>query len=368
MRFTSAPWVTLFALAKPCLAEGETPKPAPSVLLDVSSDLGCASKPLLMERVQARVPSVRFVDEPGGLELGGLELGARFTRLQSGRVAGELVLIDGALETTLRRLEAPSCPDAVDGMALILAITLDPTAGESVAATAPDPAPTGTAAPSKETPGSPGVSSTHGTSTPVDPVDDPLSSNVGARAFPRDVEANGGESRPWRLEGFAAGQVVWGPAPDVMPGLAAYALLAFDRPSAWSRAVALGGTGMWSGSSAEWGGTASFSLIAGTFDACALRSEVLAFEARVCGSALVGRLTATGADAMNETATVHRPFVSLGASALLNFHLGPRLALGARVSPRLNLIRDEFAFRPRVFHRVNALTLGFDLGLGVSLP
>jgi hypothetical protein len=366
MRFASAPWITLFALAKPCFAQQPPTPPPPSVKLDVISESTCASKTTLMARVRARLPNVRFVDERGGLEMR-----AKFTELASGRMAGELVLVDGTSETALRQFEAPSCQDAVDGVALILAITLDPTAVERAAESTVEPPPeASTTEPAAETPDSAGVKPTGGaTPVAVDPLDDPLDAPDGTEDAERPREAGPArDSGPWQLAGFVAGEAAWGPAPDLMPGFAAYALLAFDRASAWSPAVGLGGIGVWSRSSSEWGGTASFSLAAATVDACALRFALNAFEVRLCGSSLIGRLSATGTDAMNETTTVPGAFVSAGASGLLSWDIGAGLALGARLSSRANLVRDEFEFRPRVFHRVSALTLAGDLGLGLRWP
>jgi hypothetical protein len=321
-----------------------------------------------MARVRARVAGARFVDEQAELVVR-----AEFTRTGSGAVVGRLFLIDDGGETPLRQLEGASCEDAVEGVALILAITLDPAAADTA------PVPTGTGEPAastaEPTAGSSGDSERPGTATEAGTA----RSSSGATTDP-------GAARPFEDEYsnvtldddapeqhgtthfdigvYVAGVGALGPAPELMPGLTVYALFGFENASVWSPAVVLGGVHLSRGELAEWGGTAAFALDALTLDLCVVRYQALPFEARACAGALLGRLAASGTDTRNPEGTVSRPFVGLGPLGMLGWDLGAHVELSARLTAHANLIRDEFEFRPRVFHGVDPFTFLGSVGIG----
>src|SRR5690606_27591266 len=72
-------------------------------------------------RIRARTPRVRFVSETAAPLVR-----VTFERA-GGDVAATVELLRDGTAATVRRLKAHSCDDAADGVALILAITLDPT-------------------------------------------------------------------------------------------------------------------------------------------------------------------------------------------------------------------------------------------------
>jgi hypothetical protein len=144
-----------------------------------------------------------------------------------------------------------------------------------------------------------------------------------------------------------------------MPGISVYAIAALDRDALWSPAIMVGVTHAWRNSLAEPGGTASFTLDAASLDTCALRLRLSVIEARACGSALVGRLSARG-DNTSAPATVARPFVTIGGAAVLTAGLGSIVELSARLGAGLTLLRDSYEFAPTIFYRADRITACLD--------
>ena len=165
-----------------------------------------------------------------------------------------------------------------------------------------------------------------------------------------------------------AGQAFVGPAPGVMPGVALYATVGIDRPTAWSPAVLVGATHAWRSGVEESGGTASFTLNALSLDACPLRFRAARLEVRPCVSLLGGGFGAHGTATENPTSEGARPFWVLGAAGEVTLALVWRLEASARVGIGANLVRDSFEFSSVVFHTVGPLTLAGSLGVGVRTP
>src|SRR5262245_1276181 len=92
-----------------------------SVRIDVRAAADCTSRTDLVVRVEARAPRIQFADDA--------HVSARviFNSARPGNVVAELVLASGGVEQPPRRVVARSCAEAADGIAFIIAITLDPT-------------------------------------------------------------------------------------------------------------------------------------------------------------------------------------------------------------------------------------------------
>jgi hypothetical protein len=320
----------------------------------------------LIARVAARSPRIRFVDDDTALAVR-----VQFSALRSGDVAGELLLTGPRVKPSSRRLLARSCAEAAEAMALIIAVTLDPTSVTDHAATTTNvtasdssqgTAPTDAPAASTATLATAGRRA----ETPADQPADSTSSAPTASANPPSAPAETVAAQG-RVSVYLAGQSVFGPAPSVIPGISAYAMGGLDRDSLWSPAVVLGVTHAWSQGIVEWGGTAFFTLDAASLDACALRLRLAAFDVRTCGSVMIGRFSARGADTQNAPDTAVRPFAALGGSAVLTAELGWLVELSGRVAAGANLVRDSFEFAPQVFHTVEPLTVSASLGIGLRL-
>lgn len=314
----------------------------PSARLEVAAEPSCTTRADLVARVQARSPRLRFLEESGTIGIL-----AQFSVAPSGAVTGNVTLAAPGAEASVRRVLAHSCGEAADAVALIIAVTLDPSAADRGKGTdAVEAVPVERAAPAPA-------------SVPSPPRRDANAADSDAASSAPPV--HGSETFGVQL----AAQSFVGPAPGVMPGIALYATLGIDRPALWSPAVLLGATHVWRTNIGEQGGTASFTLDAASFDACPFRLRLGLVEARPCASALVGRLAAEGSETRNAASRSRRPFWVVGGAAVATAELAWLLELSARLAVGANLVRDSFEFTPIVFHRVPAVTASGSVGIGL---
>ena len=318
--------------------------------LEVEAQPSCSTRDELIARVAARSARIRFVDGGAGVPV----MTARIDAGAKGAVVAELTVVEPDGRRFARRLEAPSCAAATDALALVVAITLDPSAATAEAAASSDGAPPqGTAA---------GTAAGGGAAAP--PASPPATD--GHPTINREAPAP--ESEPTRrLTVGAAGALIAGPAPTVMPGIALEAQAALDRASVWSPAVILTLAHVWSRALPETGGTAEFALDLLGLDLCPLRLALGGLEMRACGAGSVGRLAAQGSNTYDPR-SVARPFATAGGTVRLSWAFGSRVEARARFGAGATFWRDAFEFSPGVFHRVASVTLVGDLGIGVRFP
>ena len=379
----------LFSVTQAAAAPAELA--SASARLEVQALPDCTTREEVATRVAARSRRIHFDDE----QAAGPTVRAVIAHGPHGAV-GELVIVQPDGRTSSRRLSAGSCAEATDAIALIIALTLDPMSAAASTAAAASPAPS--AAPGR--PGAPPLPPSAPQSGPTPPAptaNEPPHSPAEAIPARRPASAQPPENpaRPQReappspsagrestvvssppappvvtqsrFGGGATGQAIFGLVPGALPGLGVYLIAALDREALWSPALVLTGTHAWSNGLVETGGTAAFTLDALTLDACPLRLHLAPAEARVCGTALYGRLGASGSDTP-APATASRPFASAGGALLLSLELGRLFEVTGRFGAGASLIRDSFAFTPAVFHRTAAVTLAAGLGLGVRFP
>lgn len=333
------------------------PTPPTAARLEVEAAADCTTLADLAGRVRARSPRVSFVDDETALRIR-----ARFSEQSPGSVTAELTLTRSGSPSSTRRVVARSCIEAADALALMIAVTLDPTSAEQGGAA--------TGATRSDTPA--------GTSAANEPADTASQAPKPA-APPTTVAAPGESAEPERASdasvpgkprfdfAFAA-QAFVGPAPGVMPGVALYALVGIDRPRLWSPRLVLGFSHAWRTDIEEQGGTASFLLDAVSLDACPFRVRLPRTELVPCAAALGGRLSARGADTQNPVEDVVRPYWVLGGSALVTVRLVWHLEASARVAVGGNLVQDAFTFGANTFHTVGAVTVAGSVGLGLRVP
>jgi hypothetical protein len=275
-------------------------------------------------------------------------------------VVAEVVLAAPGAEPAPRRIAARSCAEASDAVALIIAVTLDPTLKHKPALGGADTSGTAAAATeARSAPASPPAAK---------PTDEP---DAAKRSTPATVESPAPPARapasPARLHfgAYVAGQTIFGPAPAVMPGVALLGMAALDRDGLWSPALFVGVTHAWRPDLAEPGGTASFALDAASLDACPLRVGWSRLEARPCASALVGRFAASGTDT-DQAASAARPFATVGVA--LTASLGTTVELYGRIGIGVTMIRDSYEFGGTTFHRAGRITTSTSLGVGLRWP
>jgi hypothetical protein len=342
-------------------AAGAAPDAAPPrVRLDVRAP-ECISRSDLAARVGARSPRIQFADDAPI----SAEVAVRSQR--AGNVTAELVLTTAGTEPSPRRVVARSCAEAADAIALIIAVTLDPTearkreGGEGGASASPEasageppPAPSGGNVVPKPAvvPAGPPVAAAPPTPSP----------SVQA-VVPSPPAPSPTTKRQFGLS--AAGQTIFGPAPAVLPGVALYATAALDRDGLWAPALLVGVTHVWRAGLDQPGGKASFTLDAASLDACPLRLRWWRLVTRPCASALVGRLSASGSET-DQAASSARPFATAGAAVTAG--IGSPVELALRLGLGVTLIRDSYEFAATPFHRAGRITTSLSLGIGVRWP
>ena len=311
--------------------------------LEVEALPDCTTREELAARVAARSRRIRFDDEKAG----GPTVRTVIASAPHGGAVGELVAVPPDNKSSSHRLSAPSCAEATDAIALIIALTLDP-----MSASAANEPPR---IPPQAAPTRPAVAA-----APPGPTADGRLAVVASRPAP-SVPARR------RFGGGVTAQEIFGLTPGALPGFGLYLSAALDREALWSPAVVIAGTHAWASGLDEPGGTAAFTLDAVTLDACALRLQLAPVVARACGTALYGRLGAAGSYTY-APASAARPFAAAGGALLVSVDLGRLFELSGRVGASASLIRDSFAFTPAVFHRTAAVTVAAGLGVGVRFP
>lgn len=358
-------------------AGASSERPVARARLELVGPASCATAGDLAARVAARSPRIELVDDPAAITAL-----ATLTPRRAGGVEAELVLVESGARRPARRFLAHSCSEAADALALMVAVALDPVWVAEHGGTVDQPeevAPPSASSPSSSAPdGSrPAPASSRPAPPPARPAplpeEEPPAPPAPATedlkaAPPTSPSTSPSPSPPWRrrISGQVAGFGLWGPAPSFMPGMAVSAVGALDTDGVVSPALALGALYAWRFDLEQPGGKASFELVAGSVDACGLRFRLSGAELRVCASAVLGRLSASGSDTDNP-ARVARPFVVAGAASLLTLPLGSRLELAARLGAGATWPRDSYELGTSVFYTSSRLTTSASLGLGARL-
>jgi hypothetical protein len=304
----------------------------------------------LVARVRARLPAERLADVGGGVAIS-----VRFTEARAGVTVAEVTFTSADATPSARRVQAGSCSEATDAVALIIAMTLSPGGNRSDGP--------------RDSSASAGAASDKTSSSP--PEAPSATGKPGVEAERSELERKAGNltsPEPARAASFGvqlAAQSFVGPAPRVMPGLAVYALAGLERPAPWSPAILLGATHAWQSGASARGGMASFKLDALTFDACPIRLRLGGIRARPCGSVLAGLFSARGTDTINAAPESRRPFWVVGGAVVASADLFWLLEVSARVAVGANLVQDSFEFTPSVFHTVPAITVATSVGVGL---
>jgi len=339
----------------------ELEAPSSSARLTVHAVAGCTSRDEIAARVTARSSRIHFVEGDSALSVE-----ATFGASPSGAVAVALVVAgQPAGKAMSRRFSARSCSEAADAAALIIAITLDPMSGNQAR---PATALSASGARSSGAGDGDARENQPPNADAAAKVAEQAASPEKRPALPASAVAEAQPSLPVATRRRASlhlmGQMVFGPAPAVMPGVGLYAMAALDRDELWSPAVVLGAMHAWRSGFVEAGGTAAFTLDAASLDACGIRVRVTVLEGRACASARVGRLLASGS-ATTVGTSVARLFATAGGTAIITGQLGATLELAARIGAGATLVRDWYLFGMNEFHRVARVTVDATLGLGL---
>ena len=263
--------------------------------LDVDAAPSCSTRDELVARVAARSTRDSIRQRRRGIPT----MTARIDAGPKGTVVAELTVVEPDGRRFARRLEAPSCAAATDALALVVAITLDPSAATAGAA----PPPT------RRRP-------RWSRSVRRRPLRRPRGRRQGGTSTATEAGAAARRPSTEPPTVAAAGEVVAGPAPAAMPGVALEVQAGLDRTSIWSPAVILTLSHVFSADLSEPDGRATFTLDLLGLDVCPVRVVLLRLEARACAAASVGRLAAQGSHTYDPR-SVARPFATAGGTVRL---------------------------------------------------
>jgi hypothetical protein len=326
-----AAWLAAFLLTARASAQADAEAEVVTASLELVSLPGCGSESELGRAIRARSDRIRIIGAEQGpsrrLRIELRESGGGVTTLLS------LTQPNGRLST--RTLRASGCAEALDGAALVAAVSLDPTAS-----TTPTREPPSAVAPPRLV--CPRCEPTAAPSPPETP----------------HVEWSA-------LLSFDA---IWGTAPQVMVGFGVSALVAYERGSVLSPALRLTFSHFSRGGFEATGGKAEFSLDAGSLELCPLRARagpvrIYPCLVRVAG----GRLQASGSQTLAAESR-GRPWWELGSSLLGLVKPSSSLELSLSLAASWPLLRDRFQFEPVEFYRVSGLVWTLGAGAGVTFP
>lgn len=308
------------------------------VNLVLSPSAACVSWSELERRVRARSARIRFVSDETGQRAYAI-----VQQLAAGGFSAELELAQEGAPPASRQVEASKCFEALDALALVIAVTFDPDATLSTAETV-------------EAALSRARASIDEKATRTQQRHAALAPAV-ARAKPPDSSS---------LTVGPVAHATWGPAPGVMPGFGGHARLSGARGGLWAPGVGLSIDYASRPDFSAPGGRARFSLTVLSLDLCpsALRGRLVSI--RPCAWTSAGRLVASGYDTLDPK-TVRRGSWAAGVSLWPSVSLGRGFSAFAVVRGGAALVRDEFQFEPVVFHRVSPLVLSAGFGAGFEL-
>jgi hypothetical protein len=342
-----------FLSQSPVGAAAGAPDAAPTkARLELRGAGDCLTRGDVTARVASRSARIQFADDAP------ITASVALTSARAGNVVAELALTAPGAEPAPRRIVAQSCAEAADAVALIIAVTLDPTLRRKPADGAGGASSTGEG----------GVAATP-PAAPVTPTDQAAAKPP---APPETVESPASPpaapSAPAQRQfgAYLAGQTIFGPAPAVMPGVALQGMAALDRDGVWAPALFVGATRVWR-SVSEPSGTASFTLAAASVDACPLRVGSRQLAARPCASAFLGRMSSSGTNT-DQAGSAARFFGTAGVALTGTATVGSILDLYARLAIGVTLLRDAYEFDAETFHRAAAITTSASLGAGVHWP
>jgi hypothetical protein len=304
------------------------------VRLEYHAPPACDDEAQFFAQARARAPQMRLArpDERARVFIVEIEQHATLT-------SAKLTVRDPDGQTTVRNVETKDCSEAVNALALITALAVNPRAS----------------AEPKE--------------TPVPSVDNiPLVPGPAPPASTHAAPAHALGPSPWTWRAGMAGFGVGAIAPDPLFGARVSAEMVHltSHGMAPSFRVSLG-YATHSGFVVE-GGTAHFAYAGANAEMCPLRlppAGNLVF--RPCVMADVGFVVARGSDTLNPRSAV-RPWADIGTGARLAWMLGGDIGVELDVGCMFPIWRDRFLFGTDSFHRVAWVGGLAALGLTLRIP
>lgn len=298
----------------------QTESSATQVRVTYRAPAGCGSGAELSRRIEARLPQhvveltpsapIQFTLEPHGNEVEARML---------------ILLANGA--TLSRTIRAHDCAGAIEAIAFVAAVALDPGA------------------------------------------DDPIQvreEEVLEKAPESDMkDETSNEAPPSRHSAIGLeGRATLGPAPDFLWGGGITFENTNEKAGPWAPALRLSLGYSRRGNFTEAAGVARFELATAVVDLCPSQVGSSILRLRGCGVFEGGTLRATGTKTYTPESS-SRPWIAGGASVIAEIVIKDPLVLTYRVAGLFPLIRDEFQFDSEVFHAVPWVTLELNAGLAL---
>lgn len=310
--------------------------PSESTRLELRATSGCGSVEDFTARVARRSSRIRFVSQPARRSL--------IVELQSAgqTLRGSVTLVEADGATRTRKLSAKTCEEAVEGLALIATVTLDPDALLEEPEPEPEPAPKPEPKPKSEPKPRP---------KPIQPPPPP------PRHDGEDVRVSFGLAATLMVQ--LAPEVTPGGslevALEINPGEIVAPFFRLSVPHSERRGVDRGV------------GDANFAFTLPTLDVCPVRFGTSVVGVRPCAFGSVGMLKVWGSDAFEEESHA-RLFASAGGALWLGLRISKAIEIIADARAVVPLRRDAYAFDDVVFWRTPSLGFSSAVGLAGGFP
>jgi hypothetical protein len=352
-------------LAAPVRAENKTPPAARAPLSDTvivyEATAGCPSRTDFEDRLWSRMPAHESASiSPRRIE-------ARLQRSGT-RVAGSVVLTDASGAVTTRRIVAASCSEAVDALALIVALTVDPMEAhggtpppQEDGATAPGAAGATHGDRGDATPGETKTNAPAPTSVPKPPVDTGRSPPPAppVSGVQESSAAVAPSSRRSRFGVSASFLVASGVVPGASPGGEVAVVASTSGVPALS--LRFGGRLVASAGTASDEGEASFSWWSGFAGGCLGSDASAALVLSGCAVYELGRLGAGGSRTENPSSS-GTMWQALGPELRFEWVFAAPFALNAGVAGMFPLRAERFWLGNDVVFRVPPAGIRAEIG------
>jgi hypothetical protein len=291
--------------------------------LQYSAPAQCPQEAPFVRRVNDKTPLFRVV--PSGQARRRFRVSVEGVAPSTGR----LTIAGGGDPLAERVMQGESCQEVVEALALAVALAVDPKAADP----RPEPTAESNAAPVA--------------SAPVAAVPRPAPPPVPTE--PRRLERPTQQTAHAAPMGYGLGASVVGAAwatPNPLVGPAVTAEL-LNAPAGVLAALRLGVEQGWSKTMQANGWPVGFERTLARVEACPVAWTAGGIQVMPCGQASGGIVQATSEQIPRATHVV-RPWISVGADALVRVGLGGHVSADMRVGVDFALARDRFIFQPDV--------------------
>jgi hypothetical protein len=329
-------------------APAETSAETLAVRLELDLPNGCGNLTGFVDRLRTRLDRIQF-SEAGANRV----VQARIEAASEDRYRATMTLRYPDGRSSSRIVDANSCEDALEALALITAVTLDPLSVASKEAPVdeqPDPA----QAPRRAAEGSHAKTS------------DQRNTVVAATPSPKKtIQETALTQGTDERTGFGVGVAYTafrGPAPGTLSGIEFSLGMAQRSRHALALSARLGLCYAMNSGVVAQGGIADFSLASVVLDLCPLQHTSAIVELRACGVVHAGLITAEGR-ATQDPESHRRPLLAFGSSAQLTWVAWNFLALPLRAHLAFPTNHDTFGFYPVAFYRIPVMSYNVTAGL-----